>query len=602
MLPTGDVVIRDGNLTSGAANYKEFWYSLVGLSGEGQNSDGNGQYVRFQTGGGTQTVSLTGGASTLFGNAACPPLGTRPAYTGKLPPYQPGKACYRQTLPDLNGAAYGPSDPAVQTSPATTLPATPVTAAASGALAHAGAAPRGAGRQGGGRVKLAIKKYWKNFAAVVALAVLGLFAAGYIMGHQRFYLPAWVPVLGTDFVDYKANFSTAQSVTPGQGQTVQIAGVDVGEISAVDLVNGQAQITMKLRKKYTPIHENATALLRPKTGLNDMIVQLDPGTAKAAKAPEGWAIPIDRTLPNVNADEVLSALDGDTRDYLQLLVGGAGQALGANGKQLSATFKRFEPLGRDLARLNGALAKRQRAIGRSVHNFRLLADALGDKDDQLATLVDSSNRVFRSFARQNANLKATLQELPTTLQATDTALAKTDKFAQVLGPTLGDLRPGARALGPSLQQTRPFLRKTTPIIKNQLRPFAVDVQPVVKLLQPVNKSLAKITPDLDKTFKVVNELLNELAYNPPGKEEGFLFALSWLNHNGTSLFALQDAHGPIRRGLVFADCNSLGTLQVLRTGNPQLGTAADLLNAPKTSQVCKSATTGTPAALKGAKP
>ena len=134
VLPTGDVVIRDGNLTSGAANYKEFWYSLVGLSGEGQNSDGNGQYVRFQTGGGTQTVSLTGGASTLFGNAASPPLGTRPAYTGKLPPYQPGKACYRQTLPDLNGAAYGPSDPAVQTSPATTLPA-PATAAASGALA-----------------------------------------------------------------------------------------------------------------------------------------------------------------------------------------------------------------------------------------------------------------------------------------------------------------------------------------------------------------------------------------------------------------------------------------------------------------------------------
>jgi phospholipid/cholesterol/gamma-HCH transport system substrate-binding protein len=451
-------------------------------------------------------------------------------------------------------------------------------------------------------VKLAIKKYWKNFAAVVALAILGLFAAGYIMGHQRFYLPAWVPVLGTDFVDYKANFSTAQSVTPGQGQTVQIAGVDVGELSKVELVNGQAQITMKLRKKYTPIHEDATALLRPKTGLNDMIVQLDPGTAKAPKAPEGWAIPIDRTLPNVNADEVLSALDGDTRDYLQLLVGGAGQALGDNGKQVSATFKRFEPLGRDLARLNGALARRQQAIGRSVHNFRLLAQALGDKDDQLATLVDSSNRVFRSFANQNQNLRSTLQELPSTLQATNVALRKTNKFGRALGPTLGGLRPGARALGPSLRQTRPFLRQTTPIIKNQLRPFSVEVQPFVKVLQPVNKSLAKITPNLDKTFDVVNEVLNELAYNPPGKDEGFLFSLGWLNHNGTSLFGLQDAHGPIRRGLVFADCNSLGTLQVLRTGNPQLGTAADLLNAPKTSQVCKSATTGTPAALKAAKP
>ena len=140
-------------------------------------------------------------------------------------------------------------------------------------------------------MKLAIQKYWKNFAAVVALAVLGLFAAGYIMGHQRFYLPAWVPVLGTDFVDYKANFSTAQSVTPGQGQTVQIAGVDVGDISKVDLVNGQAQITMKLRKKYTPIHTDATALLRPKTGLNDMIVAARPGHGQGAEGARGLGHP-----------------------------------------------------------------------------------------------------------------------------------------------------------------------------------------------------------------------------------------------------------------------------------------------------------------------
>ena len=53
---------------------------------------------------------------------------------------------------------------------------------------------------------------------------------GYILSNQRFYLPAWVPVLGTDFFELKAEFSTAQSVTPGQGQTVEIAGVPVGEI------------------------------------------------------------------------------------------------------------------------------------------------------------------------------------------------------------------------------------------------------------------------------------------------------------------------------------------------------------------------------------
>jgi phospholipid/cholesterol/gamma-HCH transport system substrate-binding protein len=443
-------------------------------------------------------------------------------------------------------------------------------------------------------VKNAIRKHLRDFVAVVVLAVIGLIAAGYVLSNQRFYLPAWVPLLGSDFVDYKATFATAQSVTPGQGQTVQIAGVDVGDITNVDLEGGRAVVTMKIRREHTPIFKDATALLRPKTGLNDMIVQLTPGNDEAGEAPEGWAIPIDQTLPNVNTDEILAALDGDTRDYLQLLVGGAGQALKGNGRRLSATLKRFEPLGRDVARLNGALAERRRNIRRSIHNFRLLAGALGDKDDQLATLVDASNRVFRSFARQDRNLRATLRELPGALDATDTALTKADALGRELGPTLGDLRPAARALGPSLRQTRPFLRETTPIVRDQLRPFARDVLPVVKVLRPAAKGLAQISPDLASSLRTLDHALNALAYNPPGSEEGYLFWAAWAGHNGNALFDAQDAHGPVRRGLVMASCTTLGVLPNLKKESPVLGTAADLLNAPDPAQICPTApTTGT---------
>src|SRR3712207_8711478 len=45
------------SIETGVENYKEFWYTMVGLAGESQNFDGNGQYVRFQPGGGTQTLS-----------------------------------------------------------------------------------------------------------------------------------------------------------------------------------------------------------------------------------------------------------------------------------------------------------------------------------------------------------------------------------------------------------------------------------------------------------------------------------------------------------------------------------------------------------------
>jgi virulence factor Mce-like protein len=113
VLPTGDVKISDGGLSSGAENYKEFWYTMVGLAGEGQNFDGNGMYVRFQPGGGDQTISLgaSGGlADKLFANAILKPIGTRPAFPGRRPPYKPEVPCYKNRLPDLNGAATGAPD------------------------------------------------------------------------------------------------------------------------------------------------------------------------------------------------------------------------------------------------------------------------------------------------------------------------------------------------------------------------------------------------------------------------------------------------------------------------------------------------------------
>jgi hypothetical protein len=109
LLPTGDDVIADGPSTTGIENYKEFFQTLVGLAGESQNFDGNGQYTRFQPGGGSQTVS-TGqvpGTGRLFGNAILQPLGTRPAFPGKKPPYNRTFPCFRNKRPNLDAAKVG---------------------------------------------------------------------------------------------------------------------------------------------------------------------------------------------------------------------------------------------------------------------------------------------------------------------------------------------------------------------------------------------------------------------------------------------------------------------------------------------------------------
>ena len=99
---------------------------------------------------------------------------------------------------------------------------------------------------------------------------------------------------------------------------------------------------------------------------------------------------------------------------------------------------------------------------------------------------------------------------------------------------------------------------------------------------------AAAAPDLERSFKVVNLLLDTLAYNPPGKDEGYLFWVAWANHIGNQLFTTQDAHGPIRRGLFVTTCQDVPVLDQVAASNPLLGTLTDLLNLPK--QNCPNST------------
>jgi phospholipid/cholesterol/gamma-HCH transport system substrate-binding protein len=447
-------------------------------------------------------------------------------------------------------------------------------------------------------MRRAIGKYLRDFIAIILLFVIASAVAVVILSNQRLTLPGWVPVIGTEFYEIKAELSDAQAVTPGQGQTVDVAGVDVGDISKVELEEGKAVLTLRLKDDAPAIYRDARGLLRPKTGLKDMVLELEPGTSRTGRLKEGARIPVGQTLPDVDLDEILASLDGDTRQYLRVLLGDGGEALGGNGKALGDTLRRIEPLAADTRKLNEGLAERRRNIRRVMHNFSLLSEELGRRDDQLADFVDSSNAVFESFANQDANLRETLQELPSALVETRDALAKAETLGRELGPALQALRPGARALGPTLRDVRPFVRETTPIIRDKLRPFSREAQPAVDELRPAMRDLSAAAPDLTTSFEVLNKLLNTLAYNPPGKaEEGYLYWVSWLNHLANNIFTNQDAHGVIRRGLIIVNCNALDVLSSVATVNPLLGTLVNLLNAPQQSDVCP--TSASPTARSG---
>ena len=148
-------------------------------------------------------------------------------------------------------------------------------------------------------------------------------------------------------------------------------------------------------------------------------------------------------------------------------------------------------------------------------------EAIGGKDKQLAELVDASNAVFATFAKEDADFKRTLHLLPGALEKTGNELAKVTTASNALGSTLTKLQPFAKALAPAQIATKKLSLATTPIIKNEIRPFAREILPVVNELAPSTEGIAKAFPKLTVTFGVLNEFFNELAYNP-GPEEGRL--------------------------------------------------------------------------------
>ena len=435
-------------------------------------------------------------------------------------------------------------------------------------------------------MRRAIREHLRDFIAIIALVVIGLAVTGVILSQQRQPYPSWIPFLGDDQFELKVEIATAQAVTPGQGQTVNMAGVEVGDIRDVELENGRAIVTMGVDRPYEElIHEDATVLMRPRTGLQDMTMELEPGESGEI-VEEGHTIPLSQSQPNVQPDQILASLDGDTQNYLKLLLQGGAKGLGGRGEELSAGLRRFEPLGRDLARINTRLAKRRQNIERAISSFADLSEALARSDTRLADFVSSQNQVFAAFAAQEANLRATLQELPSTLDDTRSALASGQTLAEVLGPASQALIPAAQEFAPGQVAAQRLARETLAPISDQIRPFTREVRKPLRHLAQGAKPLGQTVHASARTFGDLNRLFNAWAFNPAGAQEGYLFWTAWLNHNGNNGAFIQDAHGPLIRGLVLQSCITARRAEELAVARPFIWTLQRLSNVPESAEIC----------------
>lgn len=400
-------------------------------------------------------------------------------------------------------------------------------------------------------LKMALRQYWWAVGVIIGAAALSAVVGGYILVQQRF------PVPGERSYTFEADFASAQAVTPGQGQQVQVAGVDVGEIIGVRRRDGRAVVKVRIKQdRLASVHEGARLTLRPRTGLQDMTIDLDPGNPRAPKIDTDAVLPAAQTVSQVQIDEILQSLDADSRAYFQQALQATAKGLGSEPDTLRRALRVATPTLRSTGTVLRAVRERRAAARNLVSRLGVLTTELAENQEAIGATVRRGSTTLRTIGDRGPEVQRALAELPSTLRTAERALRDTATFADELRRTSGPLRPALGDLRAALPDLDPLLRE----LPGDLRDVAALSSSAAEPLASARRSVDRVAPQLPALRTVGKDgqyLVNEAAYNPPGSDEGFGFSLAWVLHNANSILSRQDANGNAYFGQVTVSCNSV---------------------------------------------
>jgi phospholipid/cholesterol/gamma-HCH transport system substrate-binding protein len=308
-----------------------------------------------------------------------------------------------------------------------------------------------------------------------------------------------VPLLNGPY-EIKAAFRDTSGIN--QGSPVRIAGVDVGEVTNVAHTSpgaSSATVTFTITDKGRPIYADAAAKIRPRIFLEgNFFVELAPGTPRAGELDEGDTIPVGRTGNPVQLDQVLAALQSDTRNDLRQIFRQVGKAQDAGGAR---AFNESLPYQANAYRFTAIvsealLGKRPRDLSDLVRGGGVAAQALNEPR-RLRELVSDLNTTAAAFADRERALSSAVGELPRTLRAATPALDSLNGAFPDVRRFARGARPGIRSLGPTVRATLPLLR--------QLRGLVQDRE-----LGTLARNLRSATPPLAQIANSGRTVLGEL--------------------------------------------------------------------------------------------
>ena len=258
----------------------------------------------------------------------------------------------------------------------------------------------------------------KFAAGAVGIVLIVLFSYG---AYTKFANPFANPYT------VKAVFANANGLQ--NGSLVRIAGVNVGTVTGVSTEPGchsaardpkacnAAEVTMTIQNNGLPLHNDATFAIRPRIFLEgNFFVDISPGTPNAPVAGDGHTFPIQQGVEPVQFDQVLTGLQADTRQNLQILLQQYGHAVKVGGPAFNRSIQYWLPAYEYSSIVaHDFLGTQTHDLSRYIAAQGEVAGAINTHPEQLKSLVTDFNTTANAFAREQASLRETVVQLPRTL-------------------------------------------------------------------------------------------------------------------------------------------------------------------------------------------
>ena len=292
----------------------------------------------------------------------------------------------------------------------------------------------------------------------------------------------------------KARFLNAGQLV--KGNPVQVGGVPVGSVEGIKITDdGHAEIELSIDGDNAPLRRGTRAEIRQfsQSGLANRYVDLKLPPDTDDEIPDGGVIETDKTVTQVDLDELYNTLDPETRRSLQGFFKGSARQWRDMAAEANIGFEYLNPSLSTSRRLFNELTKDTPLLQRFLVDSSEMVTALAERRDDLAGLIGNLNETMGALGSQKEALAESIGRLPPFMRQANTTFVN-------LRSTLDDVDPLVEASKPVAKRLGPFL--------SQARAFAADAEPTVRDLSLTIRKRGRGNDliDLMKTFPPLAEI------------------------------------------------------------------------------------------------